>query len=74
MRCHYQWSSGHARAYTFRLVAHGPDDSTEQIGSWMAGPGDDVTITGATRFTAGELVRVELVRQDGTVMLAYDVR
>jgi predicted anti-sigma-YlaC factor YlaD len=73
MRCHYQRAAGYAKAYTFRLVAHGPDGAIEQVGSWVAGPGEDVTFTGATRFTAAELVRLELTRQDGATLLAYDV-
>lgn len=74
MRCGYDATAGYGKAYTFRLVAHGPDGATEQIGSWLAGPGDDVRLTGATRFTDAELVRLELVRADGTAVLGYDVR
>jgi predicted anti-sigma-YlaC factor YlaD len=73
MHCHYQQATGYAKAYTFRLVAYGPDGATEQVGSWVAGPGEDVTFTGATRFTAAELVRLELIRQDGAPLLAYNV-
>ncbi|MFG1954193.1 anti-sigma factor family protein [Micromonospora sp. NPDC048830] len=74
MRCGYDWRPGHREAYTFRLVAHGPDGATEQIGSWLAAPGDDVRLTGATRFTGSELVRLELLRADGTPVLTYDAR
>ncbi|MFC4148908.1 anti-sigma factor family protein [Micromonospora mangrovi] len=74
MRCGYDRRAGHREAYTFRLVAHGPDGATEQVGSWLAAPGDDVRLTGATHFTRGELVRLELLRGDGTPVLAYDVR
>lgn len=74
MRCGYEARAGYRKAYTFRLVAHGPDGATEQIGSWLAAPGDDLRISGATRFTGAELVRLELLRADGTPVLAYDVR
>ncbi|MEH0937876.1 anti-sigma factor family protein [Micromonospora psammae] len=74
MRCGYDATAGYGKAYTFRLVAHGPDGATEQIGSWLAAPGDDVRLSGATRFTDAELVRLELVRADGTALLSYDVR
>ncbi|MER7330654.1 MULTISPECIES: zf-HC2 domain-containing protein [unclassified Micromonospora] len=74
MRCGYVAKTGYAKAYTFRLVAYGPDGATEQIGSWLAGPGDELRITGATRFTDAELARLELLRADGTAVLAYDVR
>ncbi|MEV4199799.1 anti-sigma factor family protein [Micromonospora globbae] len=74
MHCGYERRAGYARAYTFRLVAHGPDGATEQVGSWLAAPGDDVRFTGVTRFTGAELVRLELLRADGTPVLSYDVR
>ncbi|GAA0382165.1 zf-HC2 domain-containing protein [Micromonospora gifhornensis] len=73
MTCGYDERSGYGKANAFRLVAHAADGSQEQIGSWLAAPGDDLRISGATRFTNAELVRLELVRADGTVVLAYDV-
>ncbi len=73
MRCGYDAKVGYGKAHAFRLVAHGPDGATEQIGSWLAAPGDDLRISGATRFTDAELVRLELVRADGTAVLAYEV-
>ncbi|MEV0152954.1 zf-HC2 domain-containing protein [Micromonospora sp. NPDC050686] len=73
MRCGYDATAGYHKAYAFRLVAHGPDGQTEQLGSWLAAPGDDLRLTGATRFTGAELVRLELTRADGTPVLAYDV-
>jgi hypothetical protein len=72
MHCTYP-TSGHARPYTFRLMAHGADGSTEQVGSWLAGPGDDVTVTGSTRFTGTDLVRLEITRYDGAPLLTYEV-
>ncbi|WP_433346525.1 anti-sigma factor family protein [Micromonospora sp. CA-111912] len=74
MRCGYDRRDGHRKAYTFRLVAYGPDGATEQIGSWLAAPGDDLRFTGTTHFTDGELIRLELLRADGTPILAYDPR
>jgi predicted anti-sigma-YlaC factor YlaD len=74
MHCGYDQWGGHRQAWTFRLVAHGPDGATEQIGSWLAAPGEDVRLTGATRFTGGELVRLELLRGDNTPVLTYDAR
>ena len=74
MHCGYDRRAGHREAYTFRLVAHGPDGATEQIGSWLAAPGDDLRFSGVTRFTRGELVRLELQRGTETPVLAYDLR
>ena len=44
MHCGYDATAGYGKAYTFRLVARGPDDATEQIASWLAAPGDDVNL------------------------------
>lgn len=74
MRCAYDEAGGHSKAYSFRLVAYGPDGATEQVGSWLAAPGDEVTLTGATRFSGTDLVRLEVLRYDGTPLLGYDVR
>ncbi|MFC0097514.1 anti-sigma factor family protein [Micromonospora marina] len=74
MHCGYDRRAGHREAYTFRLVAHGPDGATEQIGSWLAAPGDDLRFSGVTRFTKGELVRLELLRGANSPVLAYDLR
>lgn len=74
LHCGYAQQPGHREAYTFRLVAHGPDGETEQVGTWLAAPGDNLRMTGATHFTHGELVRLELLRADGTPVLAYDFR
>ncbi|MEU7588748.1 zf-HC2 domain-containing protein [Micromonospora sp. NPDC049230] len=73
MRCGYDTRSSYGKAYPFRLVARGPNGASEQIGSWLAAPGDALQLNGATRFTAAELVSVELQRVDGTPILTYAV-
>ncbi|SCL57891.1 Putative zinc-finger [Micromonospora citrea] len=73
MRCGYDARAGYAKAYAFRLVAHGPGGATEQVASWLAAPGDDLRITGATRFTDAELVRLTLHRADGPPLLTYPI-
>ncbi|HEY8452470.1 MAG: zf-HC2 domain-containing protein [Micromonosporaceae bacterium] len=68
MDCRYQTGyTGQRKA--FQLVAVGADGSDDPLGSWLAGPGDHVTMTGLTRFTGGELARVELRDASGTVLL-----
>ena len=59
--------------YTFRLIAYGPDEQKEQLGSWQAAPGAEFAMPGVTHFGPGSLSRLELVRYDGKVLLAYDV-
>ncbi|MEU4471337.1 zf-HC2 domain-containing protein [Micromonospora sp. NPDC023888] len=73
MRCGYDARTSYSKAYPFRLVARGPSGASEQIGSWLAAPGDDLSVTGVTRFTDAELVSVELQRADGTPILTYAV-
>ncbi|MET7875871.1 zf-HC2 domain-containing protein [Micromonospora profundi] len=71
MHCGYDARTSYGKAYPFRLVARGPNGASEQIGSWLAAPGDDLRFTGMTRFTDAELVSVELQRADGTPLLTY---
>jgi anti-sigma factor RsiW len=58
---------------TFRLIAYGRDNEQEQIGSWEVSPGGKFPMQGITHFGHGNISRLELVRSDGKVMLAYDV-
>ncbi|ASW53231.1 anti-sigma factor [Plantactinospora sp. KBS50] len=74
MHCRYPATGDYPETRTFRLVAIGADGAREQVSSWLAAPGDDVTLTGATRLSGPELTRLELQRQDGTPLLGYDVR
>ncbi|HYN94107.1 MAG TPA: zf-HC2 domain-containing protein [Pilimelia sp.] len=73
MKCAYADTDNYARAWTFHLVAYGPDNAREEIGSWVAAPGDELPISSQTRFTGAQLVRLELTKGDGTPLLAYDV-
>ncbi|SDT72567.1 anti-sigma factor [Actinoplanes derwentensis] len=69
MHCEY---SSTGKPYTFRLIAYGPDEQREQLGSWLAQPGADFLMPAATHFAQGSLARLELVRYDGKVMLVYE--
>jgi len=55
------------------LMAYGPDEESEQLGSWTAAPGKEVKMSGLTHFTAGTLSRLALVRTDDRTLLSYDV-
>jgi hypothetical protein len=68
-----EYSKTAARPNTFHLIAYGPDEDQEQIGSWQATPGAVFTMPAVTHFARGSLSRLELVRFDGKAMLAYDV-
>lgn len=73
MDCQYPPVAYVVPARTFRLVALGADGSTEQLASWSAAPGDEVSMTGLTRYSGDDLVRIELRGPTGTVLLAYQV-
>lgn len=68
-----QYSKSADRPFTFRLIAYGPDEEQEQIGSWQAAPGATFPMEGVTHFARGSLARLELVRFDGKALLAYNV-
>ena len=71
MVCSYSKSA--PGPWTFRLIAYGPDDQKEQLGSWQASPGAEFPMAAATHFAGGSLARLELVRYDGKALLAYDL-
>lgn len=71
VRCIYPPSSDEHGAYPFRLVAYDIGNQADQIGSWRAEAGEQLTLEGITRFTPGELDRVELqsVKYDETLLV-----
>jgi hypothetical protein len=71
--CIYTKSAQYTQPYTIRLMAYGPDNEAEQLGSWVALPGTKFTMTGVTHFAKDVLSRLQLVRNDGKVLLTYDV-
>jgi Putative zinc-finger len=71
--CVYTKKDPDMKPYTIRLMAYGPDEEQEQIGSWVASPGTEFSMSGVTHFTDGILSRLALVRNDGRTLLAYDV-
>ena len=73
MTCSYARNPSSTKSFTFRLMAYGPDDESEQVGSWVAAPGAEVSMSGMTRFAGDNLSRLVLTRYDGTPLLTYDV-
>jgi hypothetical protein len=76
LRCGYPASGDDAyddSPHLFRLVAVGSDGSSEQLGSWQAATGDEVAVTGMTRFRGDDLARIELRGEDGAALLSYQV-
>jgi hypothetical protein len=73
LKCVYNKNAPDLKPYTVRLMAMGADDEQDQLGSWTASPGKEFTMSGNTYIGDGSLARLELVRGDGKVLLAYDV-
>jgi hypothetical protein len=73
MDCQYKADDDDHTPWTFKMFAYGPDHSKEQLGSWVAGPGAELSLGGATRFTHGQLTRLEVAKADGTPVLSYQV-
>jgi hypothetical protein len=71
--CFYNRVEPDAKPYRIRLIAYGPDDESEQLGSWTASPGKEIEMSGLTHFTNGDLSRLALVRTDDRTLLSYDV-
>lgn len=73
MHCTYGMTGGSYQPYIFRLVGYGRDGTAEQVASWRAAPGDELSIDGVLRYRRDELDRVELQGEDGTPLLVYRV-
>ena len=71
--CFYNDKDADMKPYTVRLMAYGPDEEQEQLGSWVASPGKEFSMAGVTHFGSGALSRLTLMRNDGKTLLAYDV-
>ncbi len=75
VRCEYAGSQERGQyAYTYRLVAVGDDGTRDQVGSWRAGPGSDMTLSGVTHLSYQDIDRLELQRGGGDPLLVYYVR
>jgi Putative zinc-finger len=73
LRCVYRRNPEYRKSYTVRLIAYGPDNEADQLGSWVAAPGREFSMSAVTHFPLSSLSRLELVRTDGKALLAYDV-
>jgi hypothetical protein len=71
--CAYQKTDPIMKPYTIWLMAYGPDGETDAMGSWVASPGKEFSMSGVTHFVGANLSRLALVRSDGKALLAYDV-
>ncbi|MDT4989692.1 MAG: hypothetical protein QOI74_3786 [Micromonosporaceae bacterium] len=72
VRCLYNGGSSEAR-WTLQLVVYPRNgDAPEQISSWTAAHGDDVTLSASTRLPLNDIAKIEMRKADGTSLLVYD--
>lgn len=72
MHCAYPSGGDYHDQWTFRLYAYGRDGRSEEVASWIAGPGDDLWVDGTIRYARSELTRLEL-RLGDNPLLVYTV-
>jgi anti-sigma-K factor RskA len=69
---HCVYADGDSKdTWVLRLVAYGRDGTSEEVSSWNARAGDDLTLTGLTRFVPAQIAHVDVQRGNGTTMLTY---
>lgn len=74
MWCRYEDPEADPDRWAFRLVVFNRAGEWEQVGgSWMAELGDELTLTGITRWDLDALDRVELQTVEGRTLFVYDV-
>lgn len=70
MRCWYE--KGYEGAWTVRLVVFPIDGGPgEQVGSWMASAGQEISLSAMTHLSPAEIGRIELRRGDDTALLEW---
>lgn len=60
------------RPFEYALVVRGADGVGQQVATWLAGPGDAVTVPAATALTVDEITGLEMTL-GGEVVLSADV-
>ena len=73
VRMHCVYDGGvPAPRWTLKLFVYPKDGSApEQVSTWTAAHGDDLTLSAATRLTPAEIAKVELRKGDDTSLLVY---
>jgi hypothetical protein len=71
MTCRY--ADGYPGTWLLRLVVFGPSSSGtgDQIATWNASPGDEISFAAATRLNPAEVDRVEVQKEDNTPLLVW---
>jgi len=67
VRCHHD--SGGAKAWPLWLIVYPRDEEAEPVGSWLAIPGKDLTMTGLTHYPPDEIDRIEVQDYRHTTLL-----
>ncbi|HEY8474962.1 MAG TPA: zf-HC2 domain-containing protein [Natronosporangium sp.] len=73
MSCRYEGDTS-LPPHPYWLVAYGTDGTHESLGSWEVAAGQEITMTGRTRYQPDELERLELQGVGGDTLLIYQRR
>jgi hypothetical protein len=71
LTCSYQGDQ-YAQPVEYALVVHDAEGRSEQVATWIAVPGRELTIPAATGLALEDITRVEMI-SDGAVMLVAEV-
>jgi hypothetical protein len=71
LTCSYQGDQ-YAQPVEYALVVHDAEGRSEQVATWIAVPGRELTVPAATGLALEDIIRVEMI-SDGTVMLVAEV-
>jgi anti-sigma-K factor RskA len=74
VRMHCVYDGGiQAPRWTIKLFVYPKDGGApEQVSTWTAAKGDDLTLSAATRFQPSQIAKVELRKGDDTSLLVYE--
>jgi hypothetical protein len=71
LTCSYQGDQ-YSQPVEYALVVHDAEGRSEQVATWIAVPGEELTVPAATGLALEDITRVEMV-SDGAVMLVAEV-
>lgn len=69
MNCEYV---GKGNRWEYKLIVYPKDGgASQEVGDWMAGPGEKFSLTAKTSIVKANIDRVEIRRADGTLLLTH---
>ncbi|MGC9668218.1 anti-sigma factor family protein [Planosporangium sp. 12N6] len=73
MHCVYNGGSAGGPRWSLRMIVYPKNgEAPEQVSSWTAAHGDDVTVSAATRIAPADIGKIEIRKVDNTPLLVYE--